>query len=251
MRFGKINCCQRLWKAAQSPINRPIWSLWWRPPRRWWMILYFSQESEKSSEREKKIFPSFHSLAPFGLNSRPSSMQATDDALDFFLSLTLQHTLSPSLSLPPLSLSTFYLNFSTHTHSLSLSLSLISFFCHSPIFPTRLLSASLVYPFIDFLHWKYFSYFRSAVTENNTLYFLKNGPISTSFSFIFGFSTCRNESLYGMLGTQTRATGWKAQTNPLCYGGTPRTPLILWEDIITSGQTGSRFVSSGLESTEL
>ena len=24
--FGKINCCQRLQKLAQSPINRPIWS---------------------------------------------------------------------------------------------------------------------------------------------------------------------------------------------------------------------------------
>ena len=27
-RFGQINCCQRLWKLAQSPINRPIWSFW-------------------------------------------------------------------------------------------------------------------------------------------------------------------------------------------------------------------------------
>ena len=25
-RFGQINCCQRLWKFAQSPINCPIWS---------------------------------------------------------------------------------------------------------------------------------------------------------------------------------------------------------------------------------
>ena len=24
--LGKINCYQRLWKVAQSPINRPIWS---------------------------------------------------------------------------------------------------------------------------------------------------------------------------------------------------------------------------------
>ena len=27
-RFGKINCCQRLWKVAQSAINRQIWSHW-------------------------------------------------------------------------------------------------------------------------------------------------------------------------------------------------------------------------------
>ena len=25
-RCGQINCCQRLWKVAQSPINCPIWS---------------------------------------------------------------------------------------------------------------------------------------------------------------------------------------------------------------------------------
>ena len=25
-RFGQINCCQRIAKVAQSPINRPIWS---------------------------------------------------------------------------------------------------------------------------------------------------------------------------------------------------------------------------------
>ena len=24
--FGQINCCQRLWKVAPIPINRPIWS---------------------------------------------------------------------------------------------------------------------------------------------------------------------------------------------------------------------------------
>ena len=34
-RFGQINCRQRLWKFAQRPINRPIWShylqgtIWW------------------------------------------------------------------------------------------------------------------------------------------------------------------------------------------------------------------------------
>ena len=27
-RFGQNNCCQRLWKFFQSPINRPIWSHW-------------------------------------------------------------------------------------------------------------------------------------------------------------------------------------------------------------------------------
>ena len=27
-RFGQINCCQRLLKVAQSPINLPIWSHW-------------------------------------------------------------------------------------------------------------------------------------------------------------------------------------------------------------------------------
>ena len=26
--LGKLNCWQRLWKVAQSPINRPIWSNW-------------------------------------------------------------------------------------------------------------------------------------------------------------------------------------------------------------------------------
>ena len=29
-KFGQINCCQRLLKVAQSPINRPIWSHWLR-----------------------------------------------------------------------------------------------------------------------------------------------------------------------------------------------------------------------------
>ena len=28
-RFGQTNCCHRLWKVDQSPINRPIWSHWW------------------------------------------------------------------------------------------------------------------------------------------------------------------------------------------------------------------------------
>ena len=27
-RLGQINCCQRLWKVSQSPINHPIWSHW-------------------------------------------------------------------------------------------------------------------------------------------------------------------------------------------------------------------------------
>ena len=26
--FGQNNCCQRLWKVAQSAINHPIWSHW-------------------------------------------------------------------------------------------------------------------------------------------------------------------------------------------------------------------------------
>ena len=26
--FGQNNCCHRLWKIAQSAINRPIWSHW-------------------------------------------------------------------------------------------------------------------------------------------------------------------------------------------------------------------------------
>ena len=29
-RFGQINCCQRLKKVVQSPINRQIWSHWYR-----------------------------------------------------------------------------------------------------------------------------------------------------------------------------------------------------------------------------
>ena len=28
---GQINCCHRLWKVAQSAINRPIWSHWLGP----------------------------------------------------------------------------------------------------------------------------------------------------------------------------------------------------------------------------
>ena len=31
-RFGQTNCCHRLWKVAQIPINRPIWSHWPPPP---------------------------------------------------------------------------------------------------------------------------------------------------------------------------------------------------------------------------
>ena len=27
--WGQIKYCQRLWKVAQSPINRPIWSHWY------------------------------------------------------------------------------------------------------------------------------------------------------------------------------------------------------------------------------
>ena len=30
-RFGQINCCPRLVKVAQSPINRPIWTQWREP----------------------------------------------------------------------------------------------------------------------------------------------------------------------------------------------------------------------------
>ena len=30
--LGKLNCCQTLWKVAQSPINHPIWSHWSREP---------------------------------------------------------------------------------------------------------------------------------------------------------------------------------------------------------------------------
>ena len=29
-RFGQINCCQRLLRLAQSPINHPIWSHWFQ-----------------------------------------------------------------------------------------------------------------------------------------------------------------------------------------------------------------------------
>ena len=28
LKNGQIDCCQRLWKVTQSPINRPIWSHW-------------------------------------------------------------------------------------------------------------------------------------------------------------------------------------------------------------------------------
>ena len=32
-RFGEINCCQRLQKLTQSPINCPIWSHWRHPQK--------------------------------------------------------------------------------------------------------------------------------------------------------------------------------------------------------------------------
>ena len=55
-------------------------------------------------------------------------------------------------------------------------------------------------------------------------------PLFAHFLF---FSQCKDKfkhkilssndkSLDGMLGIQTRAAGWKGQTNPLSYGGTPK-----------------------------
>ena len=42
-RFGQINCCQILWKVAQSPINRPIWSHWHNPCLFYWMSSTFDK----------------------------------------------------------------------------------------------------------------------------------------------------------------------------------------------------------------
>ena len=58
--FGQNNCCHRLWKVAQSAINRPIWSHWrgrvdWLlcffiRRRRWiWCFLYFVLDQQNIS----------------------------------------------------------------------------------------------------------------------------------------------------------------------------------------------------------
>ena len=56
---------------------------------------------------------------------------------------------------------------------------------------------------------------------------LKNGPNPTSFILIFIIFKMQRQLYYkfdynsinGVLGTRTRAAGWKAQTNPLSYAG--------------------------------
>ena len=51
-RFGQNNWCQRLWKVAQCPINRPIWSHCPHPRCRFWSIsmdvysLHFGKKSQ-------------------------------------------------------------------------------------------------------------------------------------------------------------------------------------------------------------
>ena len=49
-------------------------------------------------------------------------------------------------------------------------------------------------------------------------YFL-NWPIPASFCLFSSFT--REASVYDVLGTRTRGGRWKAQTNPLSYGGIP------------------------------
>ena len=50
-RFGQINCCQRLWKVAQSPINLPIWSHCLRERE---SVCEHGSLKEREEEREKE-----------------------------------------------------------------------------------------------------------------------------------------------------------------------------------------------------
>ena len=76
---------------------------------------------------------------------------------------------------------------------------------------------------------------------------LKYGPILASFSVYFRlfnmlqFKFKLKKSVDGVLGIRTRAAGWKAQTNPLSYGGTPSTIFIhMW----TKGEPQTKKQSS-------
>ena len=42
-RSRQINCCQILWKVAQSPIKRPLWSHWHNPCLFYWMSSTFDE----------------------------------------------------------------------------------------------------------------------------------------------------------------------------------------------------------------
>ena len=57
--------------------------------------------------------------------------------------------------------------------------------------------------------------------------------------------TTNEKSVDGMLGSRIRGAGWKAQTNPLSYGGTPDnySILSLYEIRQMSGPNGSSLAS--------
>ena len=63
------------------------------------------------------------------------------------------------------------------------------------------------------------------IFSNNHIFFKRaeSRPLFL-FSFFlhdkYGTNTMYDKSIDGVLGTQTRAAGWQAQTNPLSYGGT-------------------------------
>ena len=48
-----------------------------------------------------------------------------------------------------------------------------------------------------------------------------NGPIPTSFCLFSSFSHDAKQYKFVKVGLEPGAAGWKAQTNPLSYGGTP------------------------------
>ena len=82
------------------------------------------------------------------------------------------------------------------------------------------------------LHWDTFRSTFSARKFRST-FFLKNGPIPASFSvyfrlfntsqFIFKFELIKAWMV--CLGFEPMAEGWQAYTNPLSYGGIPRSSL--------------------------
>ena len=71
----------------------------------------------------------------------------------------------------------------------------------------------------------------SIFSESKTIWLVRhhfffNGPISASFCYFRLFRNRKtnqknDESIDSLLGTQTQGGRWKAQTNPLSYGGTP------------------------------
>ena len=152
MRFGQNNCCQRLWKVAKSPINRPIWSHCFHPSLYESMLIILSN-CLCSQLRDSlhwisllelfvppfflppstEIFSLFRFISFFSILYyllRVAESKQASEQLPFIpftpIALLISHSSCLSFSL---SLSLFLSFFLSLSLSLSLSLFLFSFTC--------------------------------------------------------------------------------------------------------------------------